>query len=62
MSKKGGVDLNFEKDCSFQERVDRIALFYISNHYDVKEMDVSEFLKKFNETGAAILDCMKESR
>ena len=56
MSKKGGVDLNFEKDCSFQERVDRIALFYISNHYDV-----SEFLKKFNETGAAILDCMKES-
>ncbi len=53
--------MNFEKDCSFQERVDRIALFYISNHYDVKEMDVSEFLKKFNETGAAILDCMKES-
>ena len=43
----------------FQERVDKLALFYLTNHYDVKEMSVKEFVNKFNETAEQIIDSVK---
>lgn len=36
------------------DRIDRIALAYVTSHYDVSQMDVAEFLKKFNEASYQI--------
>lgn len=39
-----------------QDRIDKLVLFYISQHYDVTKMEPEEFVDKFNETAHRIVD------
>jgi len=43
---------------SLQDRIDRLAIAYIENHYDVKNMSVSDFMEKFNETCGEICNSL----
>ena len=45
-----------------QERIDKLAMLYIQNHYDVKSMSIPEFLKVFDKTCNEILDAMQSTK
>ncbi len=38
------------------ERIDRLAIGYVTSHYDVKNMSVEEFLNKFKEVSTEIFE------
>lgn len=45
----------------FQERIDKLAMLYIENHYDISKMSVSEFVKTFYNIYNEINDLIKSS-
>ena len=45
-----------------QDRIDKLVLFYISQHYDVTKMEPEEFVEKFNETAHRIVDYLNRGK
>ncbi len=41
---------------SLTERIDRLAISYVTSHYDVENMSVEEFISKFKEISAKIYE------
>ena len=44
------------KKKSIDERIDRLAIAYITSHYDVSQMSVEEYFEKFKEVSNKIFD------
>ncbi len=41
---------------SLTERIDHLAISYVTSHYDVKNMSVEEFISKFKDVSAEIFE------
>ena len=41
---------------SIDDRIDRLAISYITSHYDVSQMSVEEYFEKFKEVSNKIFD------
>lgn len=40
----------------FQDRVDKLTLFYMHHTCDISSMSIEEYIKTFNETAEKIVD------
>ncbi len=47
---------------NLDNRIDRLALVYLKEHYDIKTMSPKEFLEKFNEISKEIFDAYQGTR
>mgnify|MGYP006911235046 CR=1 FL=1 len=45
-----------------QDRIDKLVLFYISQHYDVTKMEPEEFVDKFNDAAHRIVDYLNRGK
>lgn len=47
---------------SIQDRIDNLAIAYVQNHFDVKAMSVTDFLKEVANAQYAIADYLEVTR
>lgn len=47
---------------SFEERVDKLAMFYMEKHYDISSMSIDEFIKTFNDVCNNIVNSIQSTK
>lgn len=43
---------------SLNERIDRLAIAYVTSHYDVKNMSVEEYFEAYKKVSNELFECI----
>lgn len=53
------LNFNIHDHTYFAERIDKLTMFYLDRHYDIKSMSVDEFVEAFNKVRIEVTEAVQ---
>lgn len=53
------LNFNVHDHTYLAERIDKLTMFYLDRHYDIKSMSVDEFVETFNKVRIEVTDAVQ---